>query len=58
MVVGVVPQPATSGTFCPDSATFTFVPEPSTASLLLIALAGLAIACGRRTFRARLFPAA
>jgi hypothetical protein len=44
-----------------ESATFTFgaqaAPEPSTASLLLIAFAGLAIAGARRTFRARLFPA-
>jgi hypothetical protein len=51
----------TPGTSYVTRADLTFqpsaVPEPSTMSLLLVAFAGLAIAGGRRAFRARWFPA-
>jgi len=51
-VIDVVPYPGVPNTFYVDQATFTLhtndVPEPSTASLLLIGFAGLALLARRR----------
>jgi len=47
MVLDVLPNPQVPNTFYADRATFSFAPEPSTTSLLLLGFAGLAV-MGRR----------
>jgi hypothetical protein len=55
MVTDVVPLPGFPNNFYIDKATLTFgAPEPSTASLLLLGFAGLAILGWRRRSRATL----